>query len=105
MQGQNFTGKAYYTTSTNVEKKVKFDGMHLGEEKMKEIYKQLKKSYDKNYILSFNNFESTFEEEKILDKPSVSSAGVRILSSSSNDNVLYKNLKTKNSLTTEDSFG
>lgn len=104
-KAQDFSGRAYYASKTNMEGAIKLEGSGMNDQRMKEIEAQMKKAFEKNFILSFNKTESIFEEEQKLETPIVASSGVQIRMSSPNDNKLYKNLKTKVSQSEEDSFG
>lgn len=102
---QDFTGKAYYVSKKNMKGAIKLEGMGMNDQRMKEIEEQMKKAFEKNFILSFNKTESVFEEEQKLDAPNTTSSGVQMRIANSNDNKLYKNLKSKVSRSEEDSFG
>ena len=104
-QSQDFTGKAYYASKTNMESAIKLEGTGMNDQRMKEIQEQMKKAFEKNFILSFNKIESLFQEEQKLEAPVVASSGVKIRMAGSGDNKLYKNLKSKVSQSEEDSFG
>lgn len=103
IQAQNFTGKAYYASKTNMEGNFKMEGKNMDPAQMKAIEEQMKKAMEKNYILSFNKTESVFEEEQKLEQPAT--GGFQFKMASSNDDKLYKNLKTNQSISESEFFG
>ena len=97
---QNFQGKAYYLSKSTIE----FGswGATLSEERKKEIKQRLKNRLEKNYILTFNIEESTFDEEERLDAVSgaTDSWGKNFTPGTS-----YKNIKTNRVLQDQEFYG
>ena len=61
---QDFQGKAYYMSKTNVN--TDFTN-NLPPDRAKSILGMMKKALEKNYILDFNSNSSYFEEEEVLE--------------------------------------
>ena len=63
--GQEFQGKAYYFSKSNLE----FGswGARLSEAQKKQIQERLKNRLEKTYVLTFNKEESSFKEDQKLD--------------------------------------
>jgi GLPGLI family protein len=72
-----------------------------------EFMQEMKKAFEKTFILNFNNFESVYQEEEKLDTPKSGSNGMNIQVSFSGGikSKLYKNFKTKTYTTDRDIFG
>ncbi len=88
---QNITGKAYYQSKTSFDID-KMTGQDMDETTKKMIIEKLKKSKEKNYILTFNNNESIYKEEEKLETGKPNSM---IIVGFSSSNFIYKNLKNK----------
>lgn len=100
---QNFQGMAVYASKQSL-KGLQIDGKNRedADEMTKIIMDRLAKSLEKTYVLNFNSFESTYEQEQKLEAPSAGfSGGVE----SSGDGLTYKNIKTKLLLVEEEFFG
>lgn len=102
-QAQEFNGKAYYASKTNIDSEAKFEIKGMDPNQMKMIKEQMKKALEKNYILSFNKTESIFEEEEKLDAPDA--VGFKMKMASGNDDKLYKNIKEKQTISENEFFG
>jgi GLPGLI family protein len=90
---QGFTGRAYYKSSSNFT--IKMDSTKMAPEQMAQIQASLKKQMEQNYILSFNQTESTWKKEESLGGgPATASAGgaVFMVASSGEGSTLYKNV-------------
>lgn len=99
---QGFQGQATYMTKRSLgevafgggEKSKKAGG--ITDEMSKQIEEQMKKAFEKTYILDFNSFESSYLKEAVLNAPAASTGGMSMSFSFSGDNTaLYKNTKTK----------
>lgn len=99
---QGFQGQATYMTKRSLgeisfgggEKTIKADG--ISDEMSKQIREQMKKAFEKTYILDFNAFESSYLKEVVLDAPKGNVGASSVIVSFSGDNTpLYKNTKTK----------
>jgi GLPGLI family protein len=90
---QGFTGRAYYKSSSNFT--IKMDSTKMAPEQMAQIQASLKKQMEQNYVLSFNQTESTWKKEESLGGgPATASAGgaVFMVASSGEGSTLYKNV-------------
>lgn len=106
LKAQNFQGQAFYKSKTNIEGSFNVESPGLNEEMKKRIMENMKKEFEKEYILTFNKTESVYEEEQKLDAPSPSSGGgVMIKMGGAGDGKTYKNIKSKVSISEEDFFG
>lgn len=89
---QSIQGIATYQTQRHVD--IKMDSTSgMNDEMQKSIQEQLRKQFQKEYTLSFNETEAIWEEEVSLDKPQApSSSGISIVLSGNSD-ILYQNIK------------
>ncbi|MCM0042321.1 MAG: GLPGLI family protein [Algoriphagus sp.] len=88
---QGFTGRAYYKSSSNFS--IKMDSTKMAPEQMAQIQASLKKQMEQNYVLSFNQTESTWKKEESLGGgPATASAGgaVFMVATSGEGSTLYK---------------
>ena len=65
MTAQNFSGKAYYQSKTTVD--MDWGGREMTAEMKKMIADRMRKYLEKTYILTFNNNESIYAEEEVLE--------------------------------------
>ncbi len=103
---QGFTGRAYYKSSSNFT--IKMDSTKMAPEQMAQIQASLKKQMEQNYILSFNQTESTWKKEESLGGgPATASAGgaVFMVASSGEGSTLYKNIADQSFLEEQDMMG
>tara|TARA_B100000809_G_scaffold249289_1_gene280385 strand:+ start:3762 stop:4613 length:852 start_codon:yes stop_codon:yes gene_type:complete len=89
---QDFKGKATYKSQRKMN--VEMDSTHMNDEMQKQMMAMLKKQFEKEYILDFNNDESLYKEVVNLDKPTgVSSGGMQlVIAGNGAGDLLYKNL-------------
>ena len=89
---QSIQGVATYQTQRHVD--IKMDSTSgMNDEMQKSIQEQLRRQFQKEYTLSFNEAESMWKEDVSLDKPQApSSSGISIIVSGSSD-ILYQNIK------------
>lgn len=89
---QSIQGVATYQTQRHVD--IKMDSTSgMNNEMQKSIQEQLRKQFQKEYILSFTEAEAIWKEEVALDKPQApSSSGISIVLSGNSD-ILYQNIK------------
>ena len=90
---QGFTGRAYYKSSSSFS--IKMDSTKMAPEQMAQIQASLKKQMEQNYVLSFNQTESTWKKEESLGGgPATASAGgaVFMVVSGGAGSTLYKNI-------------
>ncbi|WP_299679434.1 GLPGLI family protein [uncultured Dokdonia sp.] len=89
---QNIQGVATYQTQRHVD--IKMDSTSgMNDEIQKSIQEQLRKQFQKEYTLSFNDAAAIWKEEVALDKPQApSTSGISIVLSGNSD-ILYQNIK------------
>ena len=90
---QGFTGRAYYKSSSKIS--ISMDSTKMAPEQMAQIQASLKKQMEQNYVLSFNQTESTWKKEESLGGgPATASAGgaVFMVATSGEGSMLYKNI-------------
>lgn len=90
LQAQNITGIATYQSKTNID--FKMENKKLDPVMMAMIQEKMKKSFEKTYTLSFNQYESVFKEEEQLETPGQSSGNIQIKVSGYNSGKIYKNV-------------
>jgi GLPGLI family protein len=96
---QNFQGIAYYSSQTSM-KNFKITSADMTPEMNEKMMEKMRKVFEKTYVLTFNNFESVYQEEEKLEAPKSASISV-----GNNRSKYYKNLKTKQYLSESDIFG
>ncbi len=95
MIAQSIEGIATYKTDRQVDLKMEDDKGGMDDEITKSIQAQLRKQFQKEFTLKFNNTESLYEEVESLEKPQAPQAGGIIIRLSGGSDVLYKNTKTQ----------
>jgi GLPGLI family protein len=88
---QGFTGRAYYKLTSKIS--ISMDSSKMAPEQMAQIQASLKKQMEQNYVLSFNQTESTWKKEESLGGgPATASAGgaVFMVTSSGEGSTVYK---------------
>jgi len=103
---QGFTGRAYYKSTSNFS--IKMDSTRMAPEQMAQIQASLKKQMEQNYILSFNQTESTWKKEESLGGgPVTASAGgaVFMVATGGEGSTLYKNIADQSFLEEQDMMG
>ncbi|MGJ8666959.1 MAG: GLPGLI family protein [Patiriisocius sp.] len=95
MIAQSIEGIATYKTDRQVDLKMEDDNGGMDDEMTKSIQAQLRKQFQKEFTLKFNNTESLYEEVESLEKPQAPQAGGIIIRLSGGSDVLYKNTKTQ----------
>ncbi len=105
VKAQDFQGRAYYESKTNVSGNFKIDSPSMTEQMKKDMEERMQKAMEKSYILTFNKTESIYEEEQKLQGPSRDNGGMMIKMESSTDGRIYKNIKSKLAVAEEDFFG
>jgi len=90
---QGFTGRAYYKSTSKIS--ISMDSTKMAPEQIAQIQASLKKQMEQNYVLSFNQTESTWKKEESLGGgPATASAGgaVFMVATSGEGSMLYKNI-------------
>ena len=93
LSAQDFKGIATYKSQRKMD--IQMDSTQMDGDMHKQMMAMLKKQFEKEYSLNFNNNESIYKEVEDLDKPSgMSSGGVVVMVAGSGDgDLLYKNIK------------
>ena len=110
LNAQNFQGKAEYFSKIVLNKKtdnVEVDSKDkMDPETEKAFQEAMKKASEKQYLLSFNKFESLYEVQEQLEKPSApTSGGISFSVSFSGEGKKYLNLKDEKSIVENEIFG
>ena len=93
---QNFSGEVVYQSKTIMKDNFKIEMEGATPEMMKSLEDELKKAFEKTYILKFNAFEGIFMEEQQVQNEA-KSGQVQFFSSAGNEKS-YVNLKDKQSI-------
>jgi len=93
---QNFSGEVVYQSKTIMKDNFKIEMEGATPEMMKSLEDELKKAFEKTYILKFNAFEGLFMEEQQVQNEA-KSGQVQFFSSAGNEKS-YVNLKDKQSI-------
>jgi GLPGLI family protein len=101
---QNFQGIAYYSSQTQI-KDFNISGEGITPDIKEKMMEKMKKAFEKNYILTFTNFESVYAEEEKLDAPNPSGNRISMGFSGGNNSKYYKNFKNKQFINNNDIFG
>ena len=93
VHSQKLSGEAIYQTQSHID--IKLDSSSVNSEMQKSIQEQLRKQFQKEYVLTFNNIESLWKEVPTLGKPQApSSSGILVqVQVSGNNDELYHNVK------------
>jgi GLPGLI family protein len=103
LSGQNFTGQAIYETKSKAPQPI--GGREMSPEMQKQIEEQMKRQLEKTFVLNFNQFESSWEQEQKLETPQPALSGVNIKFIDSGDSKRYNNLRMTTTLSEEEIFG
>lgn len=102
VHSQKLSGEAIYQTQKHID--IKLDSSSVNNEMQKVLQEQMRKQFQKEYALNFNDTESLWKEVPTLGKPQApSSSGVQIQVSGNND-VLYHNIKEERYVSQSDLF-
>jgi len=100
---QNISGQAFYQSKTTVNTN-EIGGRDMDEGMRKMIADRMKGMLEKTFILTFNNNESIYKEEEMLETGN-SGGGFRMMMSSFVAGEQYKNLETSQILEEREFFG
>lgn len=92
-----FQGTAIYESKTDM-KSFSFDSPDMNDEMKAKLLAKMSKAFEKTYLLNFNAFESTFQEEQKLQMQ-----GTTVVENGETG-ISYKNLKEQIQLTEQESF-
>lgn len=88
--GQQFEGIATYKTDRKVD--LEMDGEGMDDAMQEQMAAMLRKQFQKEYTLTFNQYESLYEEVESLDTPVPRTVGGLSIVVSGGNDVLYRNL-------------
>ncbi|MFP2997216.1 GLPGLI family protein [Spongiivirga sp. MCCC 1A20706] len=102
---QGFQGVATYKTDRKM--KITLDSTSVSGDMQKEIMQRMRKQFQKEFTLTFNQYESTWKQEAALSSPSAAAGNVMIsvIGSGGGSDVLYKNTKESRFAEKTDLFG
>ena len=100
---QDFQGKAVYFSKTTMDLD-NFGRGDLSEEQKKRIAERMKDMFEKTYILTFNQAESTYKEEERLETPG-QGRGFGMMMGNFTGGTQYKNVKDQQILQEQEFFG
>lgn len=104
IHAQDFQGKAYYFSKTNMDMSRWNRGGQMSEAQKKQMAARMKPWLEKTYVLTFSKEESMFKEDEKLAGP-VSGRAPSVWGSSFSAGPQYKNVKTKIFLQDQEFFG
>jgi GLPGLI family protein len=97
INAQDFQGVATYQTDRKID--IKLDSSKMDDDMHNKMMAMMRKQFQKEFTLQFNQFESTYKEEEQLESPGGSGAGwnmqVRVVGSGGGSDIMYKNTKQK----------
>ncbi len=103
LKAQDFSGQAVYFSKTVLKDiKMKINGVEMAEAEQEKFQKTMNKMNEKTFFLDFNKFESVYYEELKLEAPTTKSG---MVFSSSNDEKIYKEVKTNLKISEKEFFG
>lgn len=100
---QEFQGVATYKSRRQVD--LKLDGKNMTDAMQEQIAEQLKKQFEKTYVLTFDRNQSLYKEDEKLAKPDVANSGGMQIRISQSREVLYKNTAARRYERQEDVLG
>jgi len=98
---QDFQGVATYKSHRKLD--IKLDSTQVGSGMQEMLMAQLKKQFEKTYILTFNKEASLYKEDEQLDAPQPAGMQIVMVNTGGSD-VLYKNTKEKRFTNQNESF-
>ncbi|NER18831.1 GLPGLI family protein [Spongiivirga citrea] len=102
---QGFQGVATYKTDRKVN--IKLDSTTVSSDMQKDLMARMRKQFQKEFTLTFNQYESTWKQEAALSTPSAPTGNivVNIVGGGGGSDVLYKNTKESRFAEKADMFG
>lgn len=98
---QDFQGVATYKSKQKLDFKMDSTQVDSGMQDL--VMEQLKKQFEKTYVLTFNREESIYKEDEKLDSPQPAGMRIMVMTSGGSD-VLYKNTKERRFTNQNESF-
>lgn len=97
INAQNFTGKAIYKTHKKIDLKLGGEKSTMSGSQQEQIEAQMKKMFQKTYILNFSKNESIYKEDVKLNAPKPQAGGVNMIAfgNGGGSDIYYKNIKEK----------
>jgi len=104
LSAQNFKGIATYKSQRKMD--IQIDSTQMNDEMHQQMMAMLKKQFEKEYTLEFNNNESLYKEAENLETTTGNTSGMQIVIAGSGEgDILYKNLAENRYATQSDVFG
>jgi len=104
IQAQDLAGVATYKTQRKVD--IQLDSAQVGDAMRQQILAQLKKQFERTYLLDFNKKESVYKQEESLDAPAMGDGGMQFVVAGSGDaDILYKNVAENRFANLNEMFG
>ncbi len=105
LSAQDFKGIATYKSQRKLD--IQLDSTQMSNEMHEQMIAMMKKQFEKEYTLNFNNDESIYKEVENLDQPSgISSGGMEVVMvTSGGADILYKNTKENRFANQNELFG
>lgn len=100
---QEFQGKAVYQSQSEV--KIKINSSKMSQAMKDKIKGRMKQFSQKEFVLTFDQEQSVYQEKKSLGTPNATSDGIQISSIGSNSKPLYRNVATKKMVQEKGIFG
>jgi GLPGLI family protein len=93
LSAQDFKGIATYKSQRKMD--IQLDSTHMNDDMRNQMLAMLKKQFEREYTLTFNNEASIYKQVEQLDRPSsMSNEGMQVVMVGSGDSdLLYKNIK------------
>ncbi|MFD2568649.1 GLPGLI family protein [Pseudotenacibaculum haliotis] len=109
ISAQDFYGKATYKTHRKMDFKLDSTEAATNPGLQSQIEAQMKKMFQKTFVLNFNRSESTYKEDVKLNAPRPQIGGgnvmVQVVGGGGGNDVLYKNIKEKKMVNKTDLMG
>lgn len=103
VSAQDFQGKAYYESKTNI--KVNLERRDIPGDRKKKIQERMRRASEKTYILTFNQTRSIYKEQVKLEQPGAQQRGMRMAMMMNSGGEYFKNIKDENYVVKKDLLG
>ena len=105
LHAQDLAGVATYKTQRKVD--IQLDSAQIGDAMKQQILAQLKKQFERTYLLDFNKTESVYKQEESLDGPAMGGGGGMqfVVAGSGDADILYKNVNDHRFANLNEMFG
>ena len=97
LMAQDFQGKAIYKTHRKMDMKIGGDNSTISETQHKQMEEQMKKMFQKTFILSFSKSKSIYKEDIKLNspKPQLGGMNIMVVGSGGGSDILFKDFNEK----------